>query len=181
MRLTKVESLVCKRSSLVFALSETMVKEELETFRAKPKESTVNSSPAFLDLTNSQSPSVDVFRIPAGVLSKTLDAYRGRTNLAGRLALMIFTEEERKESNCRGVLGKKTLDFVKLQSIKEVCVKEYPITPNETRESVNKEIRSSIDEVCRRKIKKNPVLVLFSFTIIKDIRRYRRYACRWLG
>ena len=145
-----------KVESLVLALSETTVKKELETFWAKPKESIMNSSPAFLDLTNSQSPSVDVFRIPAGVLSKALDACRGRRNLAGRLAQMIFSEEERKESNCRGVLGKKPLDFVKLQSIKEACLKEYPITPSETRESVNKEIRSSVDEVCRRKIKKEP-------------------------
>ena len=137
------------------ALSETTVKKELETLLVKPKDSPLNSSPAFLDLTNSQSPSVDGFRIPAGVLAKALDTCRGRRNLAGRLTQLIFTKEERKSSNCRGVLGKKALDFVKLQSIKEACLKEYPICPNETNESVNKEIRSSVDEVCRRKIKKN--------------------------
>ena len=101
-RLTKVES-------LALALSETTVKKELETLLVKPKESPLNSSPAFLDLMNSQSPSVDGFRIPAGVLAKALDTCRGRRNLAGRLTQLIFTEEERKSSNCRGVLGKRLL------------------------------------------------------------------------
>ena len=63
----------------MLALFETTVEKTTGDFLG-------NSSLVFLDLTNSQLSSVDMFRIPAGVLVKALDACRSRRNLAGRLA-----------------------------------------------------------------------------------------------
>ena len=98
-RLAKVETFVVN-------LTESHVKNELDillrTNKPVLEQNDVggNSPAAFLDLTNSQSPT-GVFQIPPGVISKCLEACRGRKNLAGRLAKQLFTEEERKESNCR--------------------------------------------------------------------------------
>ena len=142
-------------------LTESHVKNELDillrTNKPVLEQNDVggNSPAAFLDLTNSQSPT-GVFRIPPGVISKCLEACRGRKNLAGRLAKQLFTEEERKESNCRGVLGKKPLDYIRVSAIKNTCLKEYPMCQGETKESVERSVRTAIDEACRRKVKAEP-------------------------
>jgi hypothetical protein len=61
------------------------------------------------------------------------------------------TVQERQGRNVRGVLGKKALDTKMMNTIRDASFKQYPAYHGETRESVLKEIRISIDEVCRRK------------------------------
>ena len=43
------------------------------------------------------SQSMDVFRIPAGVLTKALDACRGKRNLADNLTQLIFSKDRKRK------------------------------------------------------------------------------------
>ena len=67
------------------------------------------SSPINLDASTVQPVAEQAYRIPPGVLSESLEARRGR-NFAGRLVQKLLSEEERRGSSMRGVLGKKALD-----------------------------------------------------------------------
>ena len=88
--------------------------------------------------------------IPESTIYSSLIACKSRRNLASRLATQVFTVEERTTSNSRGLCGKKALDPSKLKAIHEVAVKNYPLERLETKASVEKEMRTAIDEACRK-------------------------------
>ena len=91
------------------------------------------------------------FHIPKGTMVACMSACRGRKNLAGRLSLALFSDEERENSNVRGVVGKKALDHLRVSAINSACIQEYPLQQGETKDKAHREIRISIDEACRRK------------------------------
>ena len=93
---------------------------------------------------------VQPFLIDQSILKKCMINCRSRKNLAGRLALSLFTKEERITSNCRGVRGKKPLDPARLKAIKIACITEYRPKSTDNRALIMKEIRISVDEACRR-------------------------------
>ena len=132
---------------MVGGLSEAAVKSEIDLLC----QSASVSSPINLDASTVQPVADQAYRIPPGILSESLEACRGQRNFAGRLAQKLFSEEERRGSNVRGVLGKKALDTKRMNGIRDACFKQYPACHGETRESVLKEIRISVNEVCRRK------------------------------
>lgn len=67
------------------------------------------------------------FNVPAEVVSAVLQACRSRTNLAARLAVKVFSAQERSNSNCQGGLGKTALDGQKLKGIYSVCMWNFPL------------------------------------------------------
>ena len=71
--------------------------------------------------------SMDVFRIPAGVLAKALDACRGRRYLAGSLTQLISSKEEWKESNRSS--WKKSFLFSKVVGYKGSVYRRIPDLP----------------------------------------------------
>lgn len=109
-----------------------------------PPQRMPSSTTALADITN-------IFHIPQVIVSTAMVTCRSRKNLAGRLVVSLFTDQEKMSSNVRGVLGKKVLDPDRIAAIQKVCLSEYPLQSGETLDSVRKELRISIDEVCRRK------------------------------
>ena len=49
----------------------------------------------------------------------------------------------------RDVIGKKALDIRRMNAISDTCFKQYTACPGETRKFILKEIRISVNEVCR--------------------------------
>ena len=85
--------------------------------------------------------------IPQHILIEAKCGCRSRRNLAGRLALSLYTEE-RTSSNYRGVLN---------EAIRNACVTEFPPKQFETPLMIQKEIREGMDEMCRRNARHNKV------------------------
>ena len=92
--------------------------------------------------------------IPQHILIEAKCGCRSRRNLAGRLALLLYTEE-RTSSNYRGVLNKKKLDPIRSEAIRNACVTEFPPKQFETPLMIQKEIREGMDEMCRRSARHN--------------------------
>ena len=61
------------------------------------------------------------YTIDPAIIKRCRVGCRSRKNVAGKLALAIFTLDERKTSNCHGVRGKKKLDPSRLKAIKQAC------------------------------------------------------------
>ena len=94
------EGRFAKVKTFVVNLTESHIKNELDillhTNKPVLEQNDVegNLPAAFLDSTNSQSPT-GVFRIPPGIISKCLEAYLGRKNLAGQSGKELSTEEKK--------------------------------------------------------------------------------------
>jgi len=73
-----------------------------------------------------------------------------RANLATKLVKHQFTEEERKNSNVKGVLGKKKLDPKRLLKIKESIFQIWPCETGETQTGAWNQCCKAIDEAGRR-------------------------------
>ena len=87
---------------------------------------------------------------PAEDITFVLNACRSRRNLAGRLAAKIFSQRERATSNCRGKLGKTALNSLKVKAIYSTCMKNYPLQRLENTAMADREMRNTIDEICRK-------------------------------
>ena len=95
-----------------------------------------------------------MFEIPFRELREASHGCRSRRNLAGRLANLLFTDEEKSTSNYRGVLNKKRLDIRKTEAIRKACTSDFPPKQYETSQMVERDIREGVDEMCRRCIRK---------------------------
>ena len=73
-----------------------------------------------------------------------------RANFAAKLARSLFSEEERKTSNVKGVLGKKKLDPKRMLKIKENVFQIWPCETGETQLSSWSQCCKAIDEAGRR-------------------------------
>ena len=73
-----------------------------------------------------------------------------RKNFCANLTRELFTEEEMKSSNVRGVLGKNQLDPLKIAEIKKVAFHHYPLVGSETEKQAWTDCIKSIDEKGRR-------------------------------
>ena len=90
------------------------------------------------------------YAVPTDVVATVLFGCKSRRNLAARLAAKIFSLQERQGSNCRGVLGKTPLDVFRVKAIYAVCMHHFPLQRLETQLMADKEMRTAIDEVCRK-------------------------------
>ena len=133
---------------------------------------TVPTPSPLQDVTN-----INVFgRNSAGGLSDEMvfgcrQSCKSQRNLAARLSAQVFSDAQRRVSNCQEVAGKKALDPVKLKAIFNVCIQKYPFEaldpvklkaifntciqkyPFERAEAMNgaeKKMRNAIDKHCRK-------------------------------
>ena len=90
------------------------------------------------------------YHIPAEGITFALNGCRSRRNLAGCLAVKIFSQRERATSDCRGKLGKTALNSLKVKAMYSTCTKYYPLQRLENTAMVDKEMRNAIDEICRK-------------------------------
>ena len=88
--------------------------------------------------------------VPLDVLSIVLFGCKSRRNLAARSAAKIFSVQERQGWNFRGVLEKTPLDVYRVKAIYSVCMQHFPLQCLETLVLANKEMRTAIDELCRK-------------------------------
>ena len=79
-----------------------------------------------------------------------LSSCRSRRNFAARLACKLFSPEERRASNVRGVCGKRALNSVKVQAIFQTCLCHFPLEPLETKGVAEKDMRNAVNEVCTK-------------------------------
>ena len=96
--------------------------------------------------------------VPADVVATVLFGCRSRQNLAACLVAKVFTVQEGQASNCRGVKGKTPLDLFRVKVIYAVSLHHFPLQHLETQVIADKEMRTAIDEVCR-KTKRLPAAV----------------------
>lgn len=94
----------------------------------------------------------DLLTIPIdpGVLLRLRYISASRQNFATNVMHKLFTRAERETSNVNGVLGKSALDRDKVDYIKSVTFKMYPLEQKETNESAWAKCRGAIDEANRR-------------------------------
>ena len=78
------------------------------------------------------------------------DAERSRSNFAVNLVRRLFTTEERKISNVKGVMGKRKLDPDVMQQIKGATFQLFPCDTMENEGHVWTYCCKAIDECCHR-------------------------------
>ena len=71
-------------------------------------------------------------------------------NLALSLVRELYTEEEMRTSNCRGVKGKNKLDIYRLNYVKKQIFFYSTVPPTDFERFWKKDCISAIDEGCRR-------------------------------
>ena len=118
-------------------------------FEGSPSEFFGSPPPPLQDRTNCDFGGTDSI-IPQEDLRAALNACRSRRSLAARLALRLFTPQERAGSNCRGVLGKRLLHRAKVAAIFSTSMKYFPLQRLETSTMAEKEMRNAVDECCRK-------------------------------
>ena len=64
----------------------------------------------------------------------------------------LFSVQDKVESNCRGASIKKALNTLTVQAIYSCCIANYPLVRLETSTTAEKEMRNTIDEVCRKTV-----------------------------
>ena len=77
-----------------------------------------------------------------------------RKNFAANVNRQVFTIPERASSNVRGKQGKDCLDSKRIEHIKQISFKMYPLESQETEKSTWNACVVAIDEVNRRLNKK---------------------------
>ena len=75
---------------------------------------------------------------------------RSHRNLAARYTAKMFSLQQRFGSNCRGVLGKKTLNGLKVKAIYNMCMQHFPLQWLESASALEKEMKNELDEVCHK-------------------------------
>ena len=105
---------------------------------------------ALLDVSNRSVGGTQEYSVARDDVDMCLLGCRSRRNLAARLAEKIFSLQERATSNCRGVLGKKALEQSKVKAIHATCMKHFPLERLEMAITAEKDMRNTIDEVCRK-------------------------------
>lgn len=73
-----------------------------------------------------------------------------RKNLCANLVRELFTHEEMKTSNVKGVLGKHQLDPKKMQFVEKTAFQLFPLQESETIKKAWASCTRAIDEACRR-------------------------------
>ena len=87
--------------------------------------------------------------IDPGVLRNLCYVSASRQNFATNVMCKLFTRAKWETSNVNGVIGKSQLDVDKVEYIKLIIFKMYPLE-QETMESAWSKCRSAIDEANRR-------------------------------
>jgi len=84
-------------------------------------------------------------------VSQVKSVANSRKNFSARIAKLVFSENERRVSNCSGKKGKNKLDSTKLGLIRKLTYYEYPLIPGVDEDVDWKNCIRAIDEVNRRK------------------------------
>lgn len=150
-RLEKLESMFCK-----FLEQSSSTPQQVQTPTSAPIP--CGTTPNRVNTCYSEKAG-DTFDIPLSVIKEAAQGCRSRRNMAGRLADLLFTREEKLTSNYRGVLKKKRLDLNKTSAIKQACTAEFPGKQHETERMIDKEIREGVDEMCRRAARKSITVI----------------------
>ena len=72
-----------------------------------------------------------------------------RSNFAANLVRKLFREDERRQSNVNGKLGKKKLDTKRMQQIRKAVFQMYPCESRENEIHVWAYCCKAVDESCR--------------------------------
>ena len=107
-------------------------------------------SSALADLSNWSADGGSGYQSIAQDVAHCLKACKSRRNLAGRLVSRLFFAQEKVGSNCRCACGKLKLNTLKVQAIYSCCIAYYPLEHLETSTTAEKEMRNTIDKVCRK-------------------------------
>lgn len=108
-------------------------------------------TPSVLTDVSNRSSGVGAYCVPHEDVAHCVVSCRSRRNLARRLAMKIFSPQEKIGSNCRGVLGKRALNIVKVRAIFASCLQQFPLMEDlENNFMAEKEMRNAIDEICRK-------------------------------
>ena len=78
---------------------------------------------------------LSIIPIDPGVILRLRYVSASRQNFATNLMCKLFPKAERENSNVNGVLGKSALDKDKIEYIRSVTFKMYPLEQKETEES----------------------------------------------
>lgn len=78
----------------------------------------------------------DKLYIESPLASSAYSKSKSRRNFAAHLAKLVFTPRERLESNCNGRFGKKALDTLLLNSIKNTLFQFYPCRQSTNDDSI---------------------------------------------
>ena len=71
---------------------------------------------------------------------------------AAQISTLVFTEKERRESNCRGIKNRKQLDTSRLDLVRQLTYQVFPLQSDISEESDwSKTCVKAIDEMNRRK------------------------------
>ena len=84
-------------------------------------------------------------------VSQVKSVANSRKNFSARIAKLVFSENERRISNCSGKKGKNKLDSTKLGLVRKLTYYEYPLNPGIDEDADWKNCIRAIDEVNRRK------------------------------
>ena len=88
--------------------------------------------------------------LPEELVLECLQSCKTLRNLAARLSARVFTDAERIVSNCRGMVGKKALNQLKVRAIFGTYIQKYPLERMETVAGAEKEMRTAIEQGCRK-------------------------------
>ena len=140
------------RVTVTGPLTSTFLQPEAESMILREIENLPSSEPRVLrDVGNLPSQNQEgKFTIAQSIVNRAMSGCRSRRNLAGRLTQILFTEEEKIASNVRGVGGKQPLNELKVDAIREVCYQQFPLDRTEPKMNADKDVRNSMDEVCRK-------------------------------
>ena len=124
----------------------------------KPASSPPNSTPVLYPKKPVEkpwycSPAVPSPQFSAGFLVDLKSQSCSRANFSAKLVRKLFSEEERRTSNVKGVLGKRKLNPAKLQQVKEAAMQMYPCESGENHHNAWTVCCKAIDE-CNRRLNK---------------------------
>ena len=126
----------------------------LQRQQANPAAAVPTESPALRDVSSLANiiptGTQEGYAVPPDIVGVVLIGCKSRRNLAARLASRIFSANERCGSNCRGVLGKTPLDVNRVKAIYSICMQHFPLQHLETQLAADKEMRTTIDELCQK-------------------------------
>ena len=142
-------------SSTLQPEAETMILHEIENLLPSATTSVLQDVGNLPN--NSRDTGIQKFTISYVIIDRAMSGCRSRRNLAARLTQALFTDEEKKSSNVRGVGGKQSLNEAKVDAIRESCYKQFPLDRVESKVNADREIRHAMDEVCRKIRAKQPL------------------------
>ncbi|XP_022110830.1 uncharacterized protein LOC110990246 [Acanthaster planci] len=110
-----------------------------------------SSRPALSNTASTPSdPPMNLSSLSTEIIADHKDSSSSEANFALSLVRLLFSKEEMKASNCRGVRGKTKLDPVRLNHIKGILKGRTSLPPETFEKYWRRDCFKAIDEGCRR-------------------------------